>query len=106
MYGDNELIEYEDKPVQERFIKYSENKPFYKGMHCIAKQIFRGKHYYTTGIPIVYHQHQGIESEKLNYDERNVYDILFNKIEYKTNIYIDIIKYTTDVDKILDICYI
>lgn len=106
MYGDNELIEYEDKPVQERFIKYSDSKSFYKGMHSIAKPIFRGKHYYTTGKATVYHQHRGIDSENLKYGENNVYNVLFKTITHKSKIYEDIFQHTADVDKMIDICYI
>ena len=84
-YGDNELIEYDDRPVQERFknpINISHNNhPFIiNGQSNVIKSIIRGKKYFNYDIKIK-HQHYAIPKEIKKY---KIYDVLFNKISKST----------------------
>lgn len=100
MYGDNELIEYDGRPVQERF-----PEPFYKsfknGMHDINKPIIQGHKNYT-----VHHLHCGFD-EKC----RQRYDVLGNRIAINTrnNFFVrkaeknELDKYVNDI---VDTCYL
>lgn len=87
-YGDNGLIYYEDKPVQERFTQpvniISKGRPFiYKGQSCTVKSIIRGKKYYKSNDVQIVSQH--FATNNLRYGEAFMYDVLFNKVWNSTN---------------------
>lgn len=100
MYGDNELIEYDDRPVQERFINHStitsEN-----GIHHINKPILRG------GLDHkVEHQHQGFGA----YSGKKI-DVLGNKLSRNTvnskmNDEKDENKLKKYTDQLIETCYL
>lgn len=107
MYGDNELIEYEDKPVQERFSNYSNKEYFYKGFHSGTKGIIRSKKMFKTKKPVINHHHyMFLLHVKNNSSENKRYDVLFNTIRHNVYAYHNIFNHIDDVDKISNICYI
>lgn len=87
-YGDNDLIEYDPRPVQERFInpitliKDNEYK-FINGQSRIVKSIIRGKQYFDYDRKI-FHQHCAVHKNCTDIKE-NFYDVLFNQICAVTN---------------------
>jgi len=78
-YGDNELIKYDDRPVQERF----KNPRKVNGQSRIVKSIIRGKQYFDYDRKI-FHQHCAVHKNYTDIKE-NFYDVLFNKIYAVTN---------------------
>lgn len=87
-YGDNELIKYDDRPVQERFINpvniYKHDVPsIINGQSRIVKSIIRGKQYFDYDRKI-FHLHCAVHKNVTNIKEI-FYDVLFNKINAVTN---------------------
>lgn len=83
-YGDNDLIEYDDRPVQERFKRpvniYHHEKPHViNGQSRIVKSVIRGKQYFDYDRKI-FHQHCAVNKYYTDVKE-NFYDVLFNKID-------------------------
>jgi hypothetical protein len=105
MYGDNELIKYDPRPVQIRFKNPVINRPI--GFHWQTKPLFRGKsHFKSTNLEII-SQHTGLDKSIItNKNESFLYDVLFNKISNNTvySIYNDI--NLKDFKKIKSKCYL
>lgn len=93
-YGDNELIEYENKPLQERFKKPVDIWKFRNGFYyhefingyksnVMSKSIIRSKKYFKSNNIKIISQHDPLPLD-LNYEEYKRYDPLFNEINRKT----------------------
>lgn len=80
-YGDNGLIEYDDRPVMERFPNPANNSRIYDGQSLIIKSMIRTKHNFG-GRKVPY----GISSQHMLSPEIKRYDANFNRISGKSRI--------------------
>ena len=84
LYDDNNLIKYDDRPLNERFQtpakkKYGSYKILIEGQSDLIKSIIRGKQYFKSSNLKITHHHCLLKDLDI-IEEGYCYDVLFNKI--------------------------
>ena len=67
LYGDNDLLTYDNRPVQERFTVAVENNSFHHGYCKYIKSIFRNKAHLDNkiGNPLVINNHHSVNDDEI-----------------------------------------
>ena len=87
-YGDNDLVYYDERPVQERFTKpVTKDNWIYNGQSKMLKSMIRSKHFFIDAIRITsQHALFGNKNIQSLYDK---YNVLFGKFNAKYSSSID-----------------